>query len=132
MKSIFKLLPLVLLSIACSAQNQESEAGGKVSVSESVELLKGDSEITVLDVRSPEEVANGYIKGATMINFHDSDFKSKIEELPKDQTYLVYCHAGGRSAKTMKIMNKLGFEKVYNMKGGITAWKKEGNETVQP
>ncbi|MFK8163335.1 MAG: rhodanese-like domain-containing protein [Lewinella sp.] len=38
------------------------------------------------------------------------------------KTYLVYCAAGGRSGKTCGMLNDAGFEKVYNLKGGYSAW----------
>jgi rhodanese-related sulfurtransferase len=46
-----------------------------------------------------------------------------LEELDKDKTYFVYCLAGGRSAQACGIMKQLGFEKVYNLVGGISQWE---------
>jgi rhodanese-related sulfurtransferase len=113
--------------ISCNAQ--EAVSGGNVNAEEALALIE-KGEVSIIDVRTPAEMkSNGYLKGATLINVKSKDFETKIAELPKEETYLVYCHMGGRSAKAMKIMNKLGFEKVYNLKGGITGWKKEGNPT---
>ena len=68
----------------------------------------------LLDVRTPQEFSTGHIKGALNINFSAPDFTSKIDELDKSATYLVYCKVGGRSSKAMKLMQEKGFKKVFN------------------
>ena len=68
----------------------------------------------LLDVRTPQEFSTGHIKGALNINFSAPDFASKIDELDKSATYLVYCKVGGRSSKAMKLMQEKGFKKVFN------------------
>lgn len=85
-----------------------------------------DKNCVVLDVRTPEEFSSGYISGAKNINFFSSNFRGEVSKLDKTRTYLVYCASGGRSAAACKIMSELGFTSVYNLKGGIHAWKKEG------
>lgn len=79
----------------------------------------------LLDVRTPEEFSEGYINGAENIDIKSPDFADKLDRLDKNKTYLVYCRKGGRSAKAMEIMKSKGFEKVYNMLGGITKWTEE-------
>lgn len=131
MKKNLTLLVLSLfigLNTSCSAQTETEGKGGNVEAAEAKELLASDATIKILDVRSPQEVKAGKIEGSVNINIQDENFKEQLEALPKDETYLVYCHAGGRSARAMKIMTDLGFTSVYNMKGGIGAWKKEGGE----
>ena len=75
-----------------------------------------------LDVRTKSEVDKGSIKGKIHKSLHDSDFKDYVSKLDKDKIYYVYCHSGGRSASAARIMGKLGFEKVYNVSGGIISW----------
>lgn len=86
---------------------------------------KGNSGFVLLDVRTSEEFAGGYIEGAENIDIKSLDFSEKLDKLDKSKTYLVYCKKGGRSAKAMEIMKSKGFEKVYNMMGGITKWTEE-------
>jgi rhodanese-related sulfurtransferase len=79
--------------------------------------------LIILDVRTPQEFSTGHLKGALNIDFKSPDFASKIDELDKSATYLVYCLVGGRSGKAMKLMQEKGFSKVFNLEGGITKWE---------
>lgn len=78
----------------------------------------------VLDVRTPEEYQKGHIKGAENINFYDTDFKTKLEEIDKSTKIIVYCAVGGRSHKTLKMKEKMGFTYVLEVKGGYNEWTK--------
>ncbi len=81
--------------------------------------------VIILDVRTPLETALGKIEGAKKINVKAKDFKDKVQLLEKDKTYLVYCRSGRRSTNASKIMTELGFENVYNLKGGYLKWSNE-------
>ncbi len=82
----------------------------------------------LIDVRTPRENQAGAIEGTTKnIDVTGPNFKSEIEKLDKDKTYLVYCRSGGRSGKAVKIMESMGFKHLYNLKGGYLGWKKAGN-----
>lgn len=83
------------------------------------------STFKVLDVRTPEEFEKGHIEGAENINFYDADFKSKLEEIDKSAKIIVYCAVGGRSHKALKMMEKMGFSYVLEVKGGYNEWTKE-------
>ena len=80
----------------------------------------------IIDVRTPQEFNDGFIRNAVNINIYDSnDFIEKVQSFSmKDEIYL-YCKSGGRSSAACQIMAQLGFENVYNLKGGITDWKGE-------
>ena len=80
----------------------------------------------VLDVRTKEEIARGKLKDATTIDFRDPRFLQKAALMQKDKAIYVYCAMGGRSSKAAEKLAALGFEHVYNLDGGITAWAKEG------
>ena len=80
----------------------------------------------LLDVRTAEEIENGFIKNASFIDFYDDKFKEKVSWIKKDAPVFLYCHAGGRSAEAAAILLELGQEKVYNLSGGITSWKNSG------
>jgi phage shock protein E len=93
--------------------------------------LIADKKVVVLDVRTPAEFASGHIQGATNLDIHGKDFKAKLAEMDKDQPYLVHCAVGMRSAKACTAMSGLGFKNVYDLKGGLDAWKKAGNPIVK-
>ncbi len=85
---------------------------------------------TVLDVRTPAEVAEGVIPGAVHINIHDNDFAARAAKLDKTKPVYVYCKAGGRSARASKQLKDAGFATVYNLDSGITGWNRAGYETT--
>ena len=54
----------------------------------------------------------------------------RLIELDKDETFAIHCKTGGRSASAVKLLQEAGFENVYNVKGGITAWSEEIDPSV--
>ncbi len=90
------------------------------------EKLREDKKNRVLDVRTPEEFANGHMPGAVNIDINGADFEKKISILEKDKTYLVHCAGGVRSAKACGKMAQLKFPNLYNLEGGFKAWEKAG------
>ena len=87
--------------------------------------LQSDNPPVLIDVRTPAEYAEGHIEGSLMIDYKDDTFKSEIEKLDKDATYLIYCRSGGRSAKASDYMISQGFKDVTNMKGGYLDWSEK-------
>ena len=86
------------------------------------EKLLSKEGIQLIDVRTPEEMAAGQLEGAVGIDYKADDFKEQIGKLDRDGEYLLYCRSGNRSGKAMKLMNGMGFKKMYNMEGGFLAW----------
>jgi phage shock protein E len=111
-----------------SADNKETSTPmiENVDVNKAAELLESNKDIVVLDVRTPEEFGSERIAGAINVDFRAADFAEKLAALDKDQTYLVHCAAGGRSAKSRDIMQKAGFTSIYHMDGGMGAWESAG------
>jgi rhodanese-related sulfurtransferase len=92
-------------------------------------MIQKDS-VILIDVRTPGEISQGYIEGAdSFINFNSNDFATKINQLDKNYTYVMYCRSGGRSGKASEYMIKNGFSNVYNLQGGILQYK---GALVQP
>lgn len=80
--------------------------------------------VVVLDVRTTQEFNEGHLPNAVHIDVMDSVvFVQQVAKLKKNKTYLVYCKSGRRSAKAATIMEQQGFRHIWNMEGGITAWK---------
>ena len=86
-----------------------------------VELMN-DEDLIILDVREKKERKAGYIDGDTHIPL--ANVKNKLDTLDKDKTVLVYCRSGSRSSHIAGLLTRNEFENVYNLKGGIQAWKK--------
>ena len=83
-----------------------------------LELQRSEGGGILLDVRTPEEYADGNAPTSVNIDFYDGDFQSKISALNRDETYFLYCHSGNRSGRTLRIMKNLGFHHVYDLSGG--------------
>jgi rhodanese-related sulfurtransferase len=97
-----------------------------LSQNEWVEQLNASENAVILDVRTEDEVSEGYIPNAINIDIHKGQgFIYEIEALDKSKTYFVYCKSGGRSGQACSIMNQLGFENAYNLLGGFMAWNGE-------
>lgn len=71
----------------------------------------------LIDVRTPAEYEAGYLEGAINLDFYAPDFAERISELPKDDTYVLYCRSGNRSGQAKIIMEELGFSNVTNAGG---------------
>ncbi len=78
----------------------------------------------LVDLRTPDELKQGKIPGAIVIDYFGADFESAIQRLDKNKTYLLYCASGGRSGETSELMEKMGFRKVYNLESGFRGWVK--------
>ncbi len=135
------LLSAILFATACTnSTNGQSEsiqtenqtmAYKNMSAREVSEMLATRNEaVVVLDVRTPEEWAEGQLEGAMELNFYD-EFEQRVEALDKEKTYVVYCKLGGRSAQASQMMADKGFANVINMKGGYDGWKDAGLKTTK-
>lgn len=90
------------------------------------EQLENDSNAVILDVRTQEEVAEGIIPGAIVMDIQNTaEFYSQAQKLDASKNYYVYCRSGGRSGQACTLFNALGIENAYNLIGGIMAWKGE-------
>lgn len=120
-KILFLAIALVLIKTDFTqAQSFETKA---LKTSEFAELMKNKGAVRVLDVRTPEEMAEGHIPGAINVDYKNNNFKSEIAKLDKRRTYLVYCKTGIRSGNAASIMKEAGFTHIYTLDGGIEAWQ---------
>ncbi|MEM6814923.1 MAG: rhodanese-like domain-containing protein, partial [Bacteroidota bacterium] len=84
------------------------------------EVISGD--VLLVDVRTRPEYEKGFIEGAVNIDFKKSDFEKRMGHFDREMPVAVYCAKGGRSAEAAKKLQDMGFAKVYDLKGGYTAW----------
>lgn len=89
------------------------------------------SDVATIDVREPDEYVGelGHIAEATLIPL--ATIPDKIASIPKDKPVVFVCKGGGRSARATAYAHSLGFEQVYNMKGGMLLWNSLGLPVVK-
>ncbi len=86
---------------------------------------------TYLDVRTPAEVTRGHIADASVVDISDSNFVKKVARMQRSRPVFVYCASGQRSGAAARKLKSLGFATVYNLRGGITAWRRAGLSVVR-
>lgn len=84
-----------------------------------------DKDIVLLDVRTPEEYAQGHLKNSVNIDWKGDDFDKKIKKLGINEPVYIYCLSGGRSHTAAEKLRNEGY-KVYEMQGGMLEWRKAG------
>lgn len=91
-----------------------------------VEQLEKDDNAVILDVRTDEEVEDGYIPNSVHIDIYmGQGFIDEVEKHDKSKNYYVYCRSGNRSGQACTLMGQLGFESTYNLLGGFNEWEGE-------
>lgn len=94
---------------ACSSSDSQSSSDTTVV---DIQLLPAS---TVIDVRTPEEFAEGHVKGAKNLDFRAGEFEKALITLDKDTTYSIYCRSGSRSADAVQLMRNAGFTNVVDL-----------------
>ena len=126
MKNTFVLFALLfLIGTRVFAQTAVQDSIQVLSIPQ-FEKMATKKKSKIIDVRTPEEVAEGHLADATTINFLSPDFASQVDSLNKKRTYLLYCRSGSRTRKAADAMQKMGCKHVYMLEGGINAWKEAG------
>jgi glyoxylase-like metal-dependent hydrolase (beta-lactamase superfamily II)/rhodanese-related sulfurtransferase len=99
-----------------------------LDASELAEQVRGGSPPVVLDVREPDEYFGelGHISSSVLIPLKELGERYSEIEAAKDRRVVVVCRAGVRSATAAAMLTALGFEHVYNLKGGMLDWNDAG------
>ncbi|MBY0425451.1 MAG: thioredoxin [Cytophagales bacterium] len=129
MKTIFPILTLSLcILLSCEpSDGQQIETLGAEEFQK--QLSNGDAP-QLVDVRTKEEYKQGHMKNALNVDYNGNDFATKMEFLDKSKPVFVYCFSGGRSSSSAKWLVSNGFNKVYDLKGGISSWESK-NKPVE-
>lgn len=130
LKKIALLAFLALGLMHCKNEKSVKEGVSKeeiifVSVKDFKNLIE-EGKGTLIDVRSPKEIANGYIEGAAFLNYFDDDFEEKLKGQSKLKPLYLYCRSGARSKKAAKLFLKNGYHNVHSLVGGFKAWEAAG------
>ena len=119
-------VPLMPLLAACGGSSANVV---NLSTQEFASSIK-NSEVVILDVRTPGEFASGHIQGAINIDVEGPDFQSQIATLDKSKEYAIYCRSGRRSIVAADLMSDKGFTKLSNLESGIISWQGSGYPLV--
>jgi rhodanese-related sulfurtransferase len=90
-----------------------------ITVQEAKDKFK-ETSVQFIDVRTPGEYKANHRK--PFKNIPLSNLASKVDTLDKEKEVVVICQSGMRSAKAAKMLKKQGFQKISNVKGGMSAW----------
>jgi phage shock protein E len=108
-------LPVLALTVAvlavagCSGASSASDQ--TVAAPAAVDQIEGR---TIIDVRTPEEFAEGHVEGATNLDLQSGQFEAALAQLPSDGSYFLYCRTGNRSGQAEQLMRDRGFDDVVN------------------
>lgn len=126
MKRLKDFLLLLLCSASLFPSCSKGDGVSIVTPEKFSKRLHSDSKASLLDVRRPDEFAEGHLAGAVNINWLDTPaFRSAVNGLDKGPTYYIYCRSGRRSHAAALHMKGLGF-KVVDMAEGYLGWVKRG------
>ena len=115
---VIQIVAAVLLLSSCGASYMQ------ISQEEAMQMMQENTDYLIVDVRRPDEFAEGHIKDA--INVPNEDITDGMPELlpDKDQLLLIYCRSGNRSKEASRKLVDIGYTNVYEF-GGINTWEGE-------
>jgi rhodanese-related sulfurtransferase len=133
MKKIVALTIYVFLSVFLGSQlvpaaqqnfpglEQQQNLFKTITPQEAKTLIENRKGLLLIDVRGQDELSEGYIAGSTLMPLWD--IVKGNQRPPQNKPILLICAVGGRSLALGQLMSKNGWDEVYNLKGGISAWK---------
>ena len=90
---------------------------------EDYKMAISKGKVQLVDVRTRGEFMSGHIKGASNIDFFQgSAFRAAFSKLKKDKPLYMYCQSGNRSQKAARMLVDMGFQEVYDLRGGYRIW----------
>lgn len=87
-------------------------------------MVEQATDVQLIDVREPHEVARGAIEGSQHIPL--KTIPDHLNTLNRDVPIVVLCHSGVRSAHACMFLAAQGFDNVFNLRGGIVGWARQG------
>jgi hydroxyacylglutathione hydrolase len=126
--------PLNMVAIEATNRGREDAAWAmltslpavdEVSI-EALDALACDA--VLLDVREPEEYAYGHVPAAASLP--QAELATRLGEVPRDRPVFVICESGMRSLRAAQFLRQAGYERIVNVRGGTSAWRKSGRPVV--
>jgi len=93
-------------------------------------LSRHPDHLYVLDVRTPQEYAEGHVPGA--VNVPQDQLASRLAEVPKDKDVVIYCRSGRRSALAADVLAANGYSRLSHLEGDMNAWIAKGRPVAKP
>jgi rhodanese-related sulfurtransferase len=123
MKAFVNAFAVSLLALSATVAAETAPLIAPDKLVERIE--KKDSNVVILDVRTPEEFAAGHVPGAKNIP-HDQ-LPNRLAELAgaKDKDIVVYCRSGRRSEMAINTLSSQGFERLLHLDGDMIKWEQE-------
>lgn len=124
------LVALAAGSLVCSAGPERlSERVGP----DELEARLGSSDLPLLlDVRTPEEYAAGFVPGARNVPVGELEARLLELEPEAESEIIVYCERGGRAERAVQILRDAGFSRVRLLDGSMSRWRSEGRPAAHP
>lgn len=125
MKRLFIISGLLIaISLATSClDNKIEDTSVKLVTAEEMQSILELEDVQLVDVRTPKEYEEERIANSQNIDYNSPTFEEDIAKLDKAKPVILYCKGGTRSAKCAKKLEDAGFQKIYDLEGGISKWK---------
>lgn len=122
----FLTAAVLLLSITAAAVAADYR---NITARDAKAILDKNKNVLFLDVRTPQETAQGYIPKALLLPINEIERRSG--EIPKNRPIIVYCAVGSRSRSVAQFLARQGYGEVYNMTDGFFGWARGGLPTAR-
>lgn len=120
------MLFLVVGTASCSSNNSNNLFAQLEAKKFQEKWEKEKTTSVLIDVRTIEEYNGGHIEFAKNIDFNGSNFESEIAKIDKEKTIFIYCLSGGRSSAAVSFLEKKGYKNIFELEGGMLAWRSVG------
>jgi rhodanese-related sulfurtransferase len=136
MKLFYKVSMLVLITIFLVSCNNKQPSktitkSGEINVVTPAEFQEKSQNQLIVDVRTPGEFAQGHLEGAININLFDKNFTEQFADFNKSEPVFLYCRSGNRTSTASQKLSAIGFQKIYDLHGGIINWSKNNQPIIK-
>ena len=133
MRNVYRIACLfVTVSLFSSClDNKIDNVEVKLVTAEEMQSILELEDVQLVDVRTPKEYDEIRIANSQNIDFNSPTFDDDISKLDKEKPVILYCKGGNRSAKCAQKLKSAGFEKIYDLDGGISKWKHSDKVNIE-
>jgi len=125
---LYYIIMVLLIGYFVYAKGWFGSSINSITPAQAHEIIANDTNITLLDVRTPSEFNSGHIKDAVLIPV--DELERNLNQLDKTKKVVVYCRSGNRSLSASRILQDNGFVPL-NVEDGINGWNSNGYEVVK-